>query len=245
MPRRILKISCRRFLGLTLTRKSFLPYRNTFNSINILTGVIGESFDAESFKDERLKLYKHVFSKKLFVAAGSAGSGKSYEILKIITHLQEYEKQEYLLSAPTGKAALRLSSDKDFPGIKAYTIDKFLSDVKHRKIKQSEIRKFKNVIIDEMSMVDLLKFEELLKRFNFKEPSFRRLILIGDPNQLPAIGYGRVLADLIGYLRSNRDYHDNFIELETNCRSELSDNDVLRLADSFKLNEENEIDAGI
>ena len=91
-------------------------------------------------------------------------------------------------------------------------------------------------------MVDLLKFERLIRVFNFKEPSFKRLILIGDPNQLPAIGYGRVLADLISYLGSNSDYHDNFIQLETNCRSELMDNDVLRLADAFKINVKDDID---
>mgnify|MGYP000701421001 CR=1 FL=1 len=80
------------------------------------------------------------------------------------------------------------------------------------------MKKYVNVVIDETSMVDLLKFEKLLNIFNFKEPTFRRLILIGDPNQLPAIGYGRVLADLITYLSQNPKYQGNFIQLETNCR---------------------------
>jgi len=203
------------------------------NSISTLKKHIGVDFDENSFKEERVKLYDNIFKEKLFIVSGSAGSGKSYEILNIISYLEKKEKQKYLLLAPTGKAALRLSSDKDFQGIKASTIDKFIADVTYKKISQSEIRQFNNLIIDEMSMVDLLKFEKLLNIFNFKEPSFKRLIIIGDPNQLPAIGYGRVLADLISYLKTSGKYNNNLIQIETNCRAELSGNNVLKLAEAF------------
>lgn len=203
-------------------------------SINKLKRIIGKDFDEEGFRKERTQLYTNIFTKKLFVISGSAGSGKSYEILNIISHLEKVESQEYLILAPTGKAALRLSSDQDFPGITASTIDKLITDVKYNKISPLQLKQFKNVIIDEASMVDLLKFEKLLNIFNFKEPSFKRLIVIGDPNQLPAIGYGRVLADLISYLNMNTPYHNNLIQLETNCRSELSKNKVITLANAFK-----------
>ena len=203
-------------------------------SVATLKKNLGVTFSEEGFREERTRLYENIFSKKLFVVSGSAGSGKSYEILNILTHLEKNENQKYLLLAPTGKAALRLSSDKDFPNITASTIDKFIADVTYNKISRSKIKEYKNVIIDETSMVDLLKFEKLLKIFNFKEPSFKRLILIGDPNQLPAIGYGRVLADVISYIRSSNNLQDNFIQLETNCRSELKDNKVLDLAEAFK-----------
>ena len=203
-------------------------------SIETLTKSIGQAFEKDSFKDEREHLYKNIFAKNFFIVSGSAGSGKSYEILKIIKHLETFEKQNYLLLAPTGKAALRLSHDKDFKNVTASTIDKFIVDVKNHKISATELKQFKNVIIDETSMVDLLKFNKLLTLFNFKEPSFQRLILIGDPNQLPAIGYGRILSDLLSYLRTHKEYHNNFIQLETNCRSELKENDLLRLAEAFK-----------
>lgn len=211
-------------------------------SVRKLKAKIGKDFNEELFIEERKELFTNLFKEKLFVVAGSAGSGKSYEVLKIIQHLEEKEGQKYLLLAPTGKAALRLSSDQDFKHIVASTIDKFINDVKNRKIKPQDIRAFKNVIIDETSMVDLLKFKKLLEIFNFNEPSFKRLILIGDPNQLPAIGYGRVLADLINYLRTNNQCQNNFIQLESNCRSELIENDVLRLADTFKVNVKDDID---
>jgi hypothetical protein len=51
--------------------------------------------------------------------------------------------------APTGKAALRLTNDKDFSNIKASTIDKFIVDVNNKKISAAELREYKNVIIDE------------------------------------------------------------------------------------------------
>lgn len=211
-------------------------------SVTQLKEKIGDDFDVNGFSQERSLLYTNLFKKKLFVVSGSAGSGKSFEVLKIIEHLEKVENQKYLLLAPTGKAALRLSSDKTFKNIEAFTIDKFINDVKNRKISLASIKQYKNVIIDETSMVDLLKFERLLKIFNFKEPSFRRLILIGDPNQLPAIGYGRVLADLISFLGSNTTYKNNFIQLETNCRSELLENDVIKLAEAFKASVKDDID---
>lgn len=215
------------------------------SSVSKLQSKIGNAFEADLFTDERKELFTNIFKERLFVVAGSAGSGKSYEVLKIIQHLEQEENQKYLLLTPTGKAALRLSSDKDFTNVTAFTIDKFINDVKNRKIKQQEIRTFKNVIVDESSMVDLLKFQRLLEIFNFSEPSFKRLILIGDPNQLPAIGYGRILADIINYLSTNQEYQNNFIQLESNCRSELVENDVLRLAEAFKVNVKDEIDADL
>lgn len=215
------------------------------SSVMQLTDKIGTDFDGEGFTEEREKLYTNLFKKKLFVVSGSAGSGKSFEVLHIIDHLEKKENQKYLLLAPTGKAALRLSADKEFENIDASTIDKFINGVKHRKISQSQVRQYKNIIIDETSMVDLLKFDRLLQIFNFKEPSFKRLILIGDPNQLPAIGYGRVLADLISYLVSKPEYNDNFIQLETNCRSELMENEVLTLAEAFKASVKDDIETGL
>lgn len=210
----------------------FTEYLN--KSVKKLRDTIGETFEEEVFREEREKLYKNLFAKRFFIVSGNAGSGKSYEILNIISFLEKNENQKYILLAPTGKSALRLSNDSDFKNIKALTIDKFISDVTNKKISATELQGYKNVIVDETSMVDLLKFSKLLSLFNFNEPSFKRLILIGDPNQLPAIGYGRILQDLIDALRTKKKYQNNYIQLETNCRSELKENDVLKLAEAFK-----------
>lgn len=211
-------------------------------SVKKLKSTFGGSFDEDGFREERSQLYNRLFANRFFIVSGSAGSGKSYEILNIISFLEKEKNQKCLLLAPTGKAALRLSNDPNFKNINASTIDKFIVDVSNGKISATELRGYKNVIIDETSMVDLIKFNKLINLFNFKESSFERFILIGDPNQLPAIGYGRILEDLLSYLRTHNQYHDNFVLLETNCRSELNKNDVLRLAEAFKQKGEFDLD---
>ena len=133
-----------------------------------------ESFNKNDFKIERNFLYTYAFEKRLFLIAGGPGSGKSHELLNI---LKEFERQDenYLLIAPTGKASLRLKSDKKFPGIEAATIDKWLTDVKNNKYSRDNISRINNLVIDEMSMVDMLKFLDILKQFQFSKPSFKRL----------------------------------------------------------------------
>lgn len=175
--------------------------------------------DEKLFREERTILYNTVFRKNIFLLTGSPGSGKSFELLNIVTQLTN-NNETYILLAPTGKATLRLSTDEKYPNIKAKTIDKFLSDVENSKERPIV---YNNIIVDEMSMVDLLKFESLLKCFNFDNPTHKRLILVGDQYQLPPIGFGKVFADIIKFVRMNPEFTEHFIELESNCRQELDD----------------------
>jgi ATP-dependent exoDNAse (exonuclease V) alpha subunit len=202
------------------------------NSCNELREKLEGHFDEDLFREERKKLYQKIYSERFYVLAGNPGSGKSYELLNIITDLQR-KGQKSLLLAPTGKAALRLKSDPKFRQIEAFTIDKFMADLKSGKISRASIQDYKNLIIDEMSMVDLMKLRRLFKLFNFKIPSFRRLILVGDPHQLPAIGYGKVLKDIIYYLTTHPKYADSYIELQTNCRQELAESKILEFSEGF------------
>jgi exodeoxyribonuclease V alpha subunit len=189
------------------------------NSVDYLKDKIS-NFDNDLFIDERTKLYENIFRKRFYVIAGSPGSGKSHELLKIVSHLKNRkEKENSLILAPTGKAVLRLSKDDEFDNIEAYTIDKYLNLHKYKPETRAKV--YHNIIIDEMSMVDLLKLDELLKCFNFEKPSFRRLIFVGDPYQLPPIGFGKVFIDTIEFLKSNKEYLDSFIQLESNCRQEM------------------------
>jgi exodeoxyribonuclease V alpha subunit len=210
------------------------PNLNTYlnESCNTLKDKLKDYFDEEQFRIERTTLYENIYKNKLFVLAGNPGSGKSYELLNIITDLQQ-KGQKCLVLAPTGKAALRLKSDPKYPNIKASTIDKFMADVESGKINRSNLQEFKNIIIDEMSMVDLMKLRNLFRLFNFKIPSFKRLILVGDPHQLPAIGYGKVLKDIIYFLNTHTQYNDSCIELQTNCRQELAESQVLEFSEGY------------
>jgi len=202
-------------------------------SIRKLSAKLGQHLDKEGFREERTRLYENAFKKRLYVLAGNPGSGKSYELLNII---QELEKQgeSYLLLAPTGKATLRLTNDKDFPGIECLTIDKLIADIEKGIRSKASVLNTNNIIIDEMSMVDLLKFQQLLPYLNYKAPGFKRLILVGDPDQLPPIGYGKILRDIIYFCKTHEKYRANVIELCTNCRLQLANSRLLELSGAFK-----------
>lgn len=200
-------------------------------SIKKLKSNFKHDFESEAFKDERTFLYKNLFSKRLFVLCGNPGSGKSYEILNIIKYLKE-NNESYILLAPTGKAALRLKTDQDFQDakIEVLTIDKFINQWK---IEKSFRREYNNIIIDEMSMVDLLKLNEIFGFFEPTNPILHRLILVGDPNQLPPIGFGKPFTDIIQFIKSNKKYQNNIIELDVNCRQILEDNLILEFCKQF------------
>lgn len=202
------------------------------NSCKDLKQKLKSSFDENLFREERLKLYTNIFRKSFYVLSGSPGSGKSHELLNIITELKR-KGEKCLILTPTGKAALRLKSDPDFKGIDAITIDKLLTEIKWKHRDKDSLYKENNLIIDEMSMVDLIMFKDVLKLFNFNSSIFKRLIIVGDPNQLPSIGCGAVLKDIIYFLKTNPQHSDSLIELETNCRQGLSNGLLYNFFESF------------
>lgn len=224
---------------LTATYPSLESYINS--SCKKLGNKLGSAFEEELFRTERRQLYESIYRSKLFVLAGNPGSGKSYELLNILKEWQA-KGEKYLLLAPTGKAALRLKTDPDFKGIEAFTIDKVLADIRNKKMSIPALQSFHNVIIDEMSMVDLMKLRDLLRLINVELPSFKRLVLVGDPHQLPAIGYGKVLKDILYFLRTNTKYADKCIELQTNCRQELAESRILDFAEGYITDGEIEAD---
>ena len=136
----------------------------------------------------------------LMVITGGPGTGKTTTIKSII-HYFEMEDQSIALAAPTGRAAKRMG---EATGREAMTIHRLLEiegipddasgEVNMRfKRNQSTPLEADVIIIDEMSMVDLSLMHSLLLAVN--PPS--RLILVGDENQLPSVGPGNVLKDII------------------------------------------------
>ena len=135
----------------------------------------------------------------LFILSGGPGTGKTTTINMII-HYFEAEGMDIFLAAPTGRAAKRMT---EATGYEARTIHRMLelngalSDEDTRKVRFE--RNAENpleadvIIIDEMSMVDLTLFQALLKAIT---PG-TRLVLVGDVNQLPSVGPGQVLRDLM------------------------------------------------
>lgn len=135
----------------------------------------------------------------LFILSGGPGTGKTTTINMMLRYF-ESEGLDILLAAPTGRAAKRMT---ETTGFEACTIHRLLelnsalSDEDGRQVRfernEQTPLEADVVIIDEMSMVDIQLFQALLKAI---VPG-TRLILVGDVNQLPSVGPGQVLRDII------------------------------------------------
>ncbi len=130
--------------------------------------------------------------KKMLIITGGPGTGKS-TITKAILRISEKLTSKILLAAPTGRAAKRMS---EITYKKAFTIHSLLEmDFATKKFKKNRENPLSCdlLIIDEASMIDTLLMADLLKAV----PNTCRVILIGDVDQLPRVGAGNVLRDLI------------------------------------------------
>ena len=135
----------------------------------------------------------------LFLLSGGPGTGKTTTINMIIRYF-EAEGMDIFLGAPTGRAAKRMT---EATGFEARTIHRMLelngdlsednSKKVHFERNQENPLEADVIIIDEMSMVDINLFQSLLKAI---VPG-TRLILVGDVDQLPSVGPGQVLRDVI------------------------------------------------
>ena len=129
------------------------------------------------------------------ILTGGPGTGKTTTLNAMISLLEE-AGADIALAAPTGRAAKRMS---ELCGREAKTIHRLLEvewddEDKHRfKRDESNPLKANVVIIDELSMLDVTLFESLLRAMSVD----CRLILVGDVDQLPSVGAGNVLHDLI------------------------------------------------
>jgi len=197
------------------------------------------------FAEERRQLYANIFKKSFFLLTGKPGAGKTFETSKVIEHLHSLGEDVVIL-APTGKAALRIShnirTNTRLKNITAKTIDKFLfehfADVmngerKLETIAENEKQTVVNLVIDECSMLDLEKLHTLLSLIKITAKYPKRIIMVGDENQLPPIGFGKPFHDVIGYALANPKLTDHhYINLKSNCRQE-NDSNILALADAF------------
>jgi hypothetical protein len=138
------------------------------------------------------------------VLAGPAGAGKT-SVLGILCDQEEVRSQGLLLLAPTGKARVRLQQLAGGAGTRAQTIAQFLNqhgryDARAGRYHLSERPKctgFGTVIVDEASMLT----EDMLGSLLDALQGVKRLILVGDPAQLPPIGAGRPFVDIVARLR--------------------------------------------
>ena len=158
---------------------------------------IEKQFEIELEEQQRIAVTEAA-GNGLLVVTGGPGTGKTTTINTIIKFF-ETEGMEILLAAPTGRAAKRMT---ETTGYEARTIHRLLelskmSDDQENKFsfERNEINPLETdvLIIDEMSMVDINLMHALLKAISIGT----RLILVGDVNQLPSVGPGNVLRDII------------------------------------------------
>jgi exodeoxyribonuclease V alpha subunit len=134
------------------------------------------------------------YREKVSVLTGGPGTGKSTSIRALLMLLRT-RKVDVALAAPTGRAAKRLS---EATGAPVKTLHRLLEYAPHDNSYQRDEDNplpFQFVIVDEFSMVDILLFYHLLKAL----PRDAHLLLVGDADQLPSVGPGNVLRDLLRY----------------------------------------------
>jgi hypothetical protein len=143
-----------------------------------------------------------LFTSRVSVLLGSAGTGKT-TLLKVLRHVPDVDARGVLLVAPTGKARVQLAQRVE---AEAVTLAQFLiaTDRYDPRLEryqvtgdaQTRVRNFGTVVVDEASMLT----EEQLAALLDAVVGVQRLILVGDPRQLPPIGAGRPFVDIIRHL---------------------------------------------
>ena len=145
-----------------------------------------------SLSQQQLEAVKMAASSRIMVLTGGPGVGKSFS-QKTLTALWEAMGKKIGLAAPTGRAAQRLG---ELAGLEAKTLHRLLEfDPAKRGFKRDGDNPlpYEAVIVDEASMLDLFLAHSLVKAIS---PT-TQLLIVGDRDQLPSVGPGKVLEDLI------------------------------------------------
>ena len=152
------------------------------------------------YSENQEQAIKESITKKFLIITGGPGTGKTTitkaicELYKEINKLN-YQKlnEELVLLAPTGRAAKRMSEETN---MKASTIHRFLKwnkETNKFQINEYNKSKAKFILVDESSMIDNSLFASLLRGISVNT----KIVLIGDVDQLPSVGPGNLLHDLI------------------------------------------------
>lgn len=169
--------------------------------------IIGDIEEEEtlSYGKEQFNAINQALHSKLMIVTGGPGTGKTTVIKGIVDAYaaihdvsidpKDYEKKSefpFVLTAPTGRAAKRLTESTGLPAV---TIHRLLGWDGHNGFDkdQNEPLSGKFLIIDEFSMVDIWLANSLFKAI----PDDMQVLLVGDEDQLPSVGPGQVLTDLL------------------------------------------------
>lgn len=148
------------------------------------------------FHEEQKNAIKNAINSGVSVITGGPGTGKT-TIIKCIIEILKQNNQKFMLLAPTGRASKRMT---DSTGEEAKTIHRALevasgdlANISRFVYNENNTFKTNAVIVDEVSMVDVALMSHLCKAL----PRDCKLILVGDKDQLPSVGAGNVLDDIL------------------------------------------------
>ncbi|MGL5354845.1 MAG: SF1B family DNA helicase RecD2 [Clostridium sp.] len=187
------------YCELGVTNKIITLSIENFRTINTDVEFEVEQFEKNNniqFADAQREAIIGAFDNGIEIITGGPGTGKT-TIIKSIIEIYEKNKMKVLLAAPTGRAAKRMSEST---GREAKTIHRLLEVGSSDDDSKSFFGKGEGsplegdvIIIDEASMIDIMLMQSLLKAIELGT----RVIIVGDVDQLPSVGPGNVLKDLI------------------------------------------------
>ncbi len=176
--------------------KSFSSYKTKVNNhLELLETSLNINYN----KDQT-KAIKEAFANDILVITGGPGTGKT-TILKAIVEMyrsvndSSYQQStnDLILLAPTGRASKRMNESTLYPASTIHRFLKWNKETNKFSVNENNKSEAKCVVIDESSMVDLYLLDNLLKGLSYK----CKIILVGDYEQLPSVGPGQVLKDII------------------------------------------------
>lgn len=144
-----------------------------------------------SLSGQQKKAVDEALRQGILIITGGPGTGKT-TIIQFIVHAMTAAGYSVALTAPTGRAANRMSEATGFSASTIHRLLEYSPETGFMK-NENDLLLYDTIIVDEMSMVDAPLFYRLLKA----TPSGTRLILVGDSDQLPPVGCGSVLLDMI------------------------------------------------
>jgi exodeoxyribonuclease V alpha subunit len=177
------------FQRLLQTHQERLPTFQTVNWERALEWL--KSQTSSALAPEQEQAVRLALTQKVCVLTGGPGCGKSFSVRSLV-QLAKAKRAKVVLTAPTGRAAKRL---EDLAGLEASTLHRLLqlrpggeAVYNHENPLDADL-----IVVDEASMLDVLLANTLVKAV----PSGAHLVLVGDVDQLPSVGAGEVLRDLL------------------------------------------------
>lgn len=204
-----------------------------------------------SSREEKLRALEELAGSRFSVLIGPAGSGKT-TLLAALASIKSINEKNVLMLAPTGKARVRMEVYARSYNVTVKTIASFLHKSKRFRgstqtfhlNNNNPVSGYKTVIIDECSMLT----EEMLAATLENIKGVERLILVGDPRQLPPIGPGRPFVDIIKFIKEkNIEYKfprigKSYVELTQSNRQIGNDRLDLEFANLFSGEESENVD---